>query len=64
MGLTLLAWAWFRSARAALAGLAGGDAWYAQKLQSATFGVQWLLPEAQWRWQRVARREAVLPALV
>ena len=60
LGLTLLAWAWARSARAALR--RGGDAWCDDKLKAARFGVQWLLPEAQWRWQRVLRAlDAVLP---
>jgi alkylation response protein AidB-like acyl-CoA dehydrogenase len=60
MGLTLLAWAWARSARAALPGAA--DDWHADKLRASRFGVQWLLPEAAWRWQRVMAQGADLPA--
>jgi hypothetical protein len=61
LGFTLLAWAWARSARVALPQRA--DTWYADKLKAASFGVQWLLPEANYRWQRVMAREAVLPAI-
>ncbi|MDO8458205.1 MAG: acyl-CoA dehydrogenase family protein [Burkholderiaceae bacterium] len=61
LGLTLLAWAWARSARIALPQIA--DAWYADKVKAARFGVQWLLPEASWRWQRVMARAAVLPEI-
>lgn len=60
MGLTLLAWAWARSARTALPHAA--DDWHADKLRASRFGVQWLLPEAAWRWQRVMARGAELPA--
>ena len=61
LGFTLLAWAWARSARVALPQVA--DAWYADKVKAARFGVQWLLPEANFRWQRVMAREAVLPEI-
>lgn len=61
LGLTLLAWAWARSARIALPQIA--DAWYADKVKAARFGVQWLLTEANWRWQRVMARGAALPAI-
>jgi alkylation response protein AidB-like acyl-CoA dehydrogenase len=61
LGFTLLAWAWARSARVALPQVA--DAWYADKVKAARFGVQWLLPEASYRWQRVMAREAVLPEI-
>ena len=60
LGFTLLAWAWARTARAALAHT--GDAWYDDKLRAARFGVQWLLAESAWRWSRVHAREAQLPA--
>jgi hypothetical protein len=30
-------------------------------LHAASYGVDWLLPEAGWRWQRVLQREATLP---
>ena len=61
LGFTLLAWAWARSARVALPQIA--DAWYADKVKTARFGVQWLLPEANWRWQRVMARHAELPLI-
>ena len=61
LGFTLLAWAWARSARVALPKVA--DVWYADKIKTARFGVQWLLPEANFRWQRVLAREAVLPEI-
>jgi alkylation response protein AidB-like acyl-CoA dehydrogenase len=60
LGFTLLAWAWMRSAQAA--SLHAGSPWHDDKLRAARFGVQWLLPEAGWRWQRVRANEAVLPA--
>lgn len=59
LGFTLLAWAWTRSAQAALP--QAEDSWYADRLASARFGIQWLLPEAAWRWQRVMSRELSLP---
>lgn len=59
IGLTLLAWAWMRSAQAALRHV--GDAWHDDKLRCVRFGVQWLLSEAPWRWQRVLARDAALP---
>ena len=61
LGLILLAWAWARSARIALPQVA--DAWYADKVKAARFGVQWLLPEASYRWQRVMARNAILPEI-
>jgi alkylation response protein AidB-like acyl-CoA dehydrogenase len=59
LGLTLMAWAWLRSSRAALP--QAGDRWHDDKLSAARFGAEWLLPEADWRWQRVRARQAVLP---
>jgi alkylation response protein AidB-like acyl-CoA dehydrogenase len=61
VGLTLLAWAWLKRAAAALP--KAGDAWSADTLRAARFGVQWLLPEAAFRWQRVRTQQAELPAL-
>jgi alkylation response protein AidB-like acyl-CoA dehydrogenase len=61
LGFTLLAWAWARSARVALPQVV--DTWYASKVKAARFGVQWLLPEANYRWQRVMARKAVLPEI-
>lgn len=61
MGLLLLAWAWLRMAAAARPRAA--EPWYADKLRLADFGVQWLLPEADWHWGRVMAREHAVPAL-
>lgn len=61
LGLTLLGWAWCRVARAAA--LLQDDEWCVEALKAARYGIEWLLPEATWHWQRVARREAALPAL-
>jgi alkylation response protein AidB-like acyl-CoA dehydrogenase len=59
LGLTLFGWAWCRIARAAAS--TAGDAWCVEALHAASYGVDWLLPEAGWRWQRVLQREATLP---
>ena len=40
-------------------GARSGDAW----LQSARFGVQWLLPQAQVHWARVMQPALDLPFL-
>ena len=61
IGLMLLSWAWTRTARAALP--RRGEPWYDGKLEAARFGLQWLLPESGWRWQRVGHRAAALPPL-
>ncbi|MBN8511360.1 MAG: acyl-CoA dehydrogenase family protein [Burkholderiales bacterium] len=60
IGFTLLAWAWLK--RAAAAQPLAGDAWAGDTLRAARFGVQWLLPEAAFRWQRVAAQRAALPS--
>ncbi len=60
IGFTLLAWAWMRSAQAALP-MAGTSAWHGDKIRASRFGVQWLLSESAWRWARVRAREATLP---
>ena len=62
IGFTLLAWAWLK--RAAAAQALGDDAWAQDTLRAARFGVQWLLPEAAFRWQRVTASRAELPTLV
>jgi hypothetical protein len=59
-GWAWMAWAWARIALAA-APRAAADPWFAAKLQAARFGIEWLLPEAEWRWRRVLARDAVLP---
>jgi alkylation response protein AidB-like acyl-CoA dehydrogenase len=61
IGFVLLAWAWMM--RAAAAAPKAGDAWYGDTLRAARFGVQWLLPEAAVRWQRVAAQGAELPMI-
>jgi len=65
VGHVLMCWAWARialaasdPARASAAGRSAAD-W----LASARFGLQWLLPQAQVHWQRVAARDALLPWL-
>jgi len=66
IGHALMAWAWARVARVALdparAPAAGGRT-AAQWLESATFGLQWLLPQAQVHWGRALQRDAALPFL-
>ena len=60
IAFVLLAWAWLRRAAAA-APRASDDAWRDATLRAARVGLQWLLPEADWRWQRVRARHAELP---
>ncbi len=64
IGHALMCWAWARSARCALdpsrAAAAGGRS-AAQWLQSARFGLEWLLPQAQVHWGRALRADAALP---
>lgn len=64
VGHALMAWAWARLARTALdpqtAPPAGGRT-AAQWLDSARFGLQWLLPQAQVHWQRAQQQSAALP---
>ena len=66
IGHALMAWAWARVARVSVdagrAPAAGGRS-AAQWLESATFGLQWLLPQAQVHWARALQREAALPFL-
>ena len=67
VGHALMCWAWARIARVALQDQAppqagGRDA--AQWLQSARFGLQWLLPQADLHWGRALRRDAELPFLL
>jgi hypothetical protein len=64
VGHVLMAWAWARIARTALlpatAPAAGGRT-AGQWTQSATFGLQWLLPQAAVHWARVMQPQAQLP---
>jgi alkylation response protein AidB-like acyl-CoA dehydrogenase len=66
VGHALLAWAWACIARTAVQsdrqvvpGARPADQW----LQAATFGLQWLLPQAQVHWQRATQPGLVLPFL-
>jgi alkylation response protein AidB-like acyl-CoA dehydrogenase len=66
VGHALLAWAWARIARTtaqdaspAVPGARPAGQW----LQSATFGLQWLLPQAQVHWQRATQPGLALPFL-
>jgi hypothetical protein len=66
IGHALMAWAWTRIARSALdegAAAVPGARPAAQWLQSARFGVQWLLPQAQVHWSRVRQPALDLPFL-
>ncbi len=61
LGTLLLGGAWLRIARAALP--RAGDPWYDERLRSARFGLEWLLPEAEPRWRRIAAGAPALPAI-
>jgi len=66
VGHALLAWAWARIARTALdpaRAPAAGARPAAQWLDSARFGLQWLLPQAATHWDRALQRDAALPFL-
>jgi alkylation response protein AidB-like acyl-CoA dehydrogenase len=60
IGHALLAWAWARLARCADHAQGAGRT-PAQWRDAARFGIDWLLPQAQVHWSRVARRDAALP---
>jgi len=64
IGHALMAWAWARLARTALdpqmAPPSGGRT-PSQWLDSARFGLEWLLPQAQVHWQRARQQNAALP---
>jgi hypothetical protein len=60
IGHALMAWAWARIARGAAEPAPGGRT-AAQWRESARFGIEWLLPQAQVHWQRASRRDAALP---
>ena len=60
-GHALLAWAWARSARAALA--RAGEPWHDERPAAARHGIEWILPEAAPHWQRVMQaHRTALPA--
>jgi len=60
IGHALMCWAWARIARCSDAPGAGGRT-AAQWQAAARFGIEWLLPQAQVHWARVAARTAALP---
>ncbi|MEY2892312.1 MAG: hypothetical protein RJA98_2220 [Pseudomonadota bacterium] len=59
MGHLLLAWAWARIALAAVPQAASEAR--DTRLSACAFGVDWLLPAAQWRWARVRQWATPLP---
>jgi len=59
LGHTMLAWAWARTSRCAPRHLNSSQR--ERKREVARFGLQWLLPAAQWRWQRVQDWALPLP---
>jgi hypothetical protein len=59
LGHTMLAWAWARTSRCAPKH--PNPAQRERKREVARFGLQWLLPSAQWRWQRVQDWSLPLP---
>ena len=66
IGHALMCWAWARTARTALdpaLPTPPGGRSAAQWLQSARFGLDWLLPQARVHWGRALRAEAALPFL-
>jgi hypothetical protein len=59
LGHALFTWAWTRLARKAPA---HPDAREGQRLQTlARFGIEWILPAQQWRWDSVLRHDRALP---
>ena len=64
IGHALMCWAWARIARCALdpAGLSSAGGRSAEQwLQSARFGLAWLMPQAQVHWARARQFDAALP---
>jgi alkylation response protein AidB-like acyl-CoA dehydrogenase len=59
LGHTMLAWAWARTSRCAPKH--PNPAQRDRKREVARFGLQWVLPSAQWRWQRVQGWSLPLP---
>lgn len=62
MGHALLAWAWARAASAAMTLPAGRLR--REQLTLASFGLDWLLPVCQWRWQRIEDWQKPLPSIL
>ena len=66
IGHALMCWAWARTARTALdptCPTPPGGRSAAQWLQSAQFGLDWLLPQAPVHWGQAGRADAALPFL-
>jgi len=62
MGHALLCWSW---ARIAIAGMKQPPSEVQEhRLATCAFGVDWVLPAAQWRWTRIANWRVHLPWLV
>jgi len=61
MGHALMAWAWARIATAAVS--LESSAAQRERLDLCAFGIDWLLPAAQWRWHRIASWRTHLPWL-
>jgi len=59
LGYTLLAWAWARIARHAPQLAHAAERERMQVL--ACYGIQWLLPAQQWRWERILHNDKELP---
>jgi hypothetical protein len=59
LGYTLLAWAWARIARHAPQWAHAAERERMQVL--ACYGIQWLLPAQQWRWERILHNDKELP---
>jgi alkylation response protein AidB-like acyl-CoA dehydrogenase len=59
MGHLMMLWAWSRIALAAVPQAESSTR--TERLDVCAFGVDWVLPSAQWRWTRVARWATALP---
>lgn len=66
LGMLLMGWAWLRSIQAAERYLdqIPDDAWHQDRIHVAWFGMQWLLPEINFRLGRVLIQDAALPAVM
>jgi alkylation response protein AidB-like acyl-CoA dehydrogenase len=60
-GFALLAWAWCRIARGALA--AGMDDFHREQRQASDFGMRCVMPESEAHWQRFGAGECGLPEI-
>ncbi len=64
-GLLLMGWAWLRSMRTVLRlpATEQADPWYAAKLDTCRYGLEWLMPELELRLRLVGASQAALPWL-